>query len=162
MRINSINHINFGRAFTTKEKAEYKKLIADCQKELGIKDTTAIVFDFNVPSTEGKNTGIGSTWSESMKSFIPFVKDMTGITSIQLQPQGKISRGNTSPYSGTNFAFGEHIIALDKLTQKEYGCLLSEDFIKEIGSGIRLFSRFVGNCNAHVALRALKVKRGVI
>ena len=132
MRVNTVNQVNFGRAFTTKEKSDYKKLIADCKKELGIKDTTAIAFDFTIPSEEGKNMGIGSTWSDSMKHFITFVKDMTGITSIQLQPQGKISIGNKSPYSGTNFAYGEHIISLDKLTQKEYGKLLSEERILKI------------------------------
>ena len=73
MRVNPVNQVNFGRAFTTKEKSDYKKLIADCRKELGIKDTTAIAFDFNIPSIEGKNTGIGSTWSDSMKSFVPFL-----------------------------------------------------------------------------------------
>lgn len=132
MRVNLANQINFGRALTTKEKSDYKKLIEDCKKELGIKDTTAIAFDFNIPAEDGKNTAIGSTWSGSMQQFVPFLKDMTGITSIQLQPQGKISTGNTSPYSGTNFSYGEHIIALDKLTQKEYGSLLLEEYIKQL------------------------------
>lgn len=132
MKINSVNQITFGRAFTTKEKTAYKKLLSDCKKELGLKDTTAITFDFNIPSEDGKNTAIGSTWSNSMHSFIPFLKDMMGVTSIQVQPQGKISRGNTSPYSGTSFALGSHIISLDKLTQKEYGALLSEETVKQI------------------------------
>ena len=132
MRINPANQINFGRAFTTKEKTAYKKLISDCRKELGLKDTTVITFDFNIPSEDGKNTGIGSTWSNSMNTFIPFLKDMAGITSIQMQPQGKITNGNRSPYSGTSFALGSHIISLDKLVQSDYGALLSEDRIKKI------------------------------
>ena len=132
MRINPANQINFGRAFTTKEKTAYKKLISDCRKELGLKDTTVITFDFNIPSEDGKNTGIGSTWSNSMNTFIPFLKDMAGITSIQMQPQGKITNGNRSPYSGTSFALGPHIIALDKLVQKDYGALISEERLKSI------------------------------
>ncbi|MBQ9246569.1 4-alpha-glucanotransferase [bacterium] len=126
-----INNYNFGRAFTTKEKEQYHSLLNDTKQELGIKDTTAIVFDFNVPSEKGYNTGIGTTFSESMKDFTEFLASVAGINSIQLQPQGKITRSNTSPYSGTNYAFGEHIIDLKKLASKEYGELLSLDDIKK-------------------------------
>ena len=53
MNIKTISvYPNFGRAFTTNEKQSYKKLINDTKKELGIKDTSAIVFDFNVPSEQ--------------------------------------------------------------------------------------------------------------
>ncbi len=123
---------NFGRAFTTEEKKSYVSLLQDAKKELGIQDTCAIVFDFNVPSDNGTNTAIGTTWSNSMKKFTKFLKEMAGINSIQLQPQGKISPNNTSPYSGTNFAYGEHIIDLNKLTTAEYGNILPDDFIREI------------------------------
>ena len=128
----SFNSYNFGRAFTTQEKKAYASLLKDSRKALDIKDTTAIVFDFNVPSKKGENTAIGTTWSESMDSFISFVKDMTGITSIQLQPQGKIVPGNKSPYSGTTFAYGSHIIDLSKLAKPEYGSLLSEQYVKDL------------------------------
>ena len=104
----SIYRPNFGRAFTTNESIAYSKLLNDSRKALNLEDTTAIVFDFNIPSAKGQNTAIGTTWSQSMSPFIKFIKDMTGVTSVQLAPQGKISLGNTSPYSGTNFAFGEH------------------------------------------------------
>ncbi len=133
MNIKTISvYPNFGRAFTTNEKQSYKKLINDTKKELGIKDTSAIVFDFNVPSEKGKNTAIGTTWSDSMKKFTSFLQNMTGINSIQLEPQGKITEGNNSPYSGTNFAFGTHIIDLEKLTTKEYANLLSKSEIKNL------------------------------
>ncbi len=130
---NSISpvHINFGRALTTKEKADYEHLISDAKSALDIKDTTAIVFDFNVPSEKGKNVGIGSTWSEAMYKFIPFLKAMTGITSVQLQPQGKISQGNYSPYSGTNYALGTHIIDLAQLSKPEFASILSDEQIEE-------------------------------
>ena len=130
MRINSnVCHPNFGRAFTTEEKKAYSSLISDAKKELKIQDTSAIVFDFNVPSEKGCNTGIGTTFSESMEKFISFVQSMTGISSIQVQPQGKISEENTSPYSGTNYTYGEHIIDVKKLTTPEYASILDEDVI---------------------------------
>lgn len=133
MRINPlIQYQNFGRAFTTEEKKEYTKLLNDAKAALQIQDTTAIVFDFNTPSEEGYNTGIGTTFSDSMKKFILFLKSMTGITSIQLQPQGKITKNNVSPYSGTNYAFGNHIIDLKKLSTCEYANILSPEDIKEV------------------------------
>lgn len=128
MNISQLTNVNynFGRALTTNEKKAYADLVKDAKEELGIKDTTAIVFDFNVPSEKGYNTGIGTTFSDSMAQFIPFLKAMAGITSIQIQPQGKITQTNTSPYSGTNYAYGEHIIDLKKLTTSEYASLLDE------------------------------------
>lgn len=134
MKINSAvySNYNFGRAFTTQEKKAYSALLSDARKELEIKDTSAIVFDFNVPSKVGEDTAIGTTWSDAMKDFISFVKDMTGITSIQLQPQGKIEMGNRSPYSGTTFAYGEHIIDLSKLTTEEYGYILPKKVVTDL------------------------------
>ena len=123
---------NFGRAFTTKESEAYSRLLKDTREKLGIEDTSAIIFDFNIPSKSGENTAIGSTWSGSMQDFIKFVKKMTGINSIQLAPQGKISQVNRSPYSGTTFAYGEHLIDLSKLTNEEYGELLDIEYIKSL------------------------------
>lgn len=125
MRINSLPcNKNFGRALTSKEKNYYNSMLKDAKSELGIKDTEAIVFDFNVPSEFGKNLAIGSSWSASMENFTDFLKAMVGITSVQVQPQGKIVQSNHSPYSGTNFAFGSHIIDLQKLTTDEYANIL--------------------------------------
>ncbi len=128
----SAYNYNFGRAFTTSEKKAYSALLKDARKELDIKDTSAIIFDFNVPSKVGEDTAIGTTWSDSMKGFISFIKEMTGINSIQLQPQGKIQMGNRSPYSGTTFAYGEHIIDLSKLTTPEYGSILPKKVVTDL------------------------------
>lgn len=133
MQINPIiNKQNFGRAFTTEEKKSYAALLQDAKDVLDIKDTTAIVFDFNVPSEQGYNTGIGTTFSNAMKKFTSFLQSATGINSIQLQPQGKITHNNTSPYSGSNYAYGEHIIDLKKLTTPEYAFILSDEDIRRI------------------------------
>ncbi len=140
MQITQKNYVpNFGRAFTTEEKKEYKELIKTSRKALGLRDTSAIVFDFNVPSEEGFNLGIGSSYSESMLNLTDFMKTMIGINSVQLSPQGKISPVNTSPYSGTNFALGEHIIDLKQLTTPEYAEILSEDDIKNLNLEFQLF-----------------------
>lgn len=133
MKINqsAYNNYNFGRAFTTEEKKAYAALLKDVKDELNIQDTSAIIFDFNVPSDKGANVGIGTTFSDSMKKFTAFLKSMTGISSIQLEPQGKVSPGNTSPYSGSNYAYGEHIIDLKKLTAPEYASILGLEEIEK-------------------------------
>lgn len=133
MKITSVSvQPKFGRALTSKEKISYQKLIKDVKKTLDIQDTNAIIFDFNVPSENGKNTAIGTTWSNSANNFIPFLKNMTGLNSIQLAPQGKISAKTASPYSGTTYAFGNHLIDLDKLSSKEYGNLLETDVVENL------------------------------
>ncbi len=133
MKITSVSvQPKFGRALTSNEKNSYQKLINDAKKSLDIQDTNAIIFDFNVPSENGKNTAIGTTWSNSTNNFIPFLKNMTGLNSIQLAPQGKISAKTASPYSGTTYAFGNHLIDLDKLSSKEYGNLLAPDVVENL------------------------------
>ena len=153
MRINpNVCHPNFGRAFTTEEKKAYSSLISDAKKELNIQDTSAIVFDFNVPSEKGYNTGIGTTFSDSMQKFISFVQSMTGISSIQVQPQGKISETNTSPYSGTNYAYGEHIVDLKKLSTPEYASILDEEKISNFAArewdGDKIINEYRANYGA--------------
>lgn len=134
MRITKLGHQSFKRALTTRELESYTRLLSDSKRELDIKDTTVVVFDFNVPSPKGENTGIGTTWSQNGFAFIQFLKQMTGITSVQLQPQGKISIGNVSPYSGSNYALGMHIIDLKSLEEegllpKGYNKKLDENYI---------------------------------
>ena len=56
MKITPASYVNnFGRAFTTQEKKAYASLLQDARDTLQIKDTSAIVFDFNVPSNKGEN-----------------------------------------------------------------------------------------------------------
>lgn len=127
MNIGVVNSgMSFGRALTTKETKEYTKVQAQAQKELGLDKTIATVFDFSVP-TEKHDTGIGTSFSDDAQKMAGMLKTMCGVNGIQLQPQGQISNYVRSPYSGTGFSLGEHIIDLTKLTDKKYGNLLSED-----------------------------------
>ena len=48
MRLAKTTNLNFKRALSTKELKSYSKLIKDAKQELEIKDTNAIIFDFNV------------------------------------------------------------------------------------------------------------------
>ena len=127
MKISGIqNTIAFGRAFTTKEMQDWTKTQEQARKELNLDKTTATIFDFSVPSSE-HDTGIGSSFSKDAQELAGFLKTMDGVNSIQLQPQGQISNYVRSPYSGSNFSLGMHIIDLTKLTNEEYGCLLTQE-----------------------------------
>ncbi|MCD7879414.1 MAG: 4-alpha-glucanotransferase [Candidatus Gastranaerophilales bacterium] len=116
---------SFGRALTTPEKKEYKKIQAQAKRELGHGQTIATVFDFSVPTSQ-KDTGIGTTWSKDAKKLAGFLQSMCGVNAIQVGPQGEISNLVRSPYSGTAFSLGSHSIDLTKLQDKTYGSLLSE------------------------------------
>lgn len=122
---------SFGRAFTTKEKQEWKQLEQQSRKELGLGRTTAVVFDFNIPSEQGYNTAIGTTLSEKSQGFMNFVQDMTGANAMLLGPQGQISSFNICPYSGTTFSLGEHLIDLKLLSQDDYENILPLERVQQ-------------------------------
>ncbi len=121
--------MSFGRAFTTKEKKEFQTLQKDAKKQLGIDKTMATIFDFSVPSAKN-DSGIGTSFSSDAQKMAEFLKTMCGVNSIQLQPQGEISNMVRSPYSGTGFSLGMHIIDLNKLQEDRYGNLLTSSELK--------------------------------
>ncbi len=130
MQVNKINPlVSFGRALTTKEQAEFQKEVSKAKKELNIDKTTATIFDFSVPTSKN-DTGIGTSFSYDAQKLAGFLKAMCGINSIQLQPQGEISNYVRSPYSGTGFSLGAHIIDLTKLQTDSYGQLLTAKDLK--------------------------------
>lgn len=124
------NSVSFGRAFTTAEQREWEHAMKTAREQGGIKDTYMICFDSSLPSQKGKNTGIGTSFSEYGQAFIEFMQKKTGITFIQHGPQGTITKGNLSPFSGTVFAVGDHLIDLEKLTKPEYSSILDKNTYK--------------------------------
>ena len=138
MKVSFSPSVSFQRAFTTKEKKEYKEAQAQARQELGLNETSAIAFDFNMPSKSGANWGIGTLNSNNSIKFANFLKEMSGLSKIQAGPQSELayhSNGEnfmpvTSPYSGSTFTLGRHTIDLEKLTKASYGNLLHPDYIK--------------------------------
>lgn len=128
------SNISFSRALTSSEKESFKSITQKAKKELGVKNTRLIAFDFGMPADVKKNidTGIGSTWSKSGEDYINFVSMIAGINSIQLGPQGNLTKKDKSPYASSNFALGEHIIDPIKLTKPGWGCILDEKTIRDI------------------------------
>lgn len=132
MKVSGIqSSTSFGRALTTVEKKDFEKIQADARKRLGLDKTTATVFDFSIPTTNSKtDTGIGTSFSDDAQKMVSMLKTMCGVNSIQLQPQGEISNYVRSPYSGTSFSLGMHLIDLTKLKDDAYGNLLTEKELK--------------------------------
>lgn len=130
MKISGIqNTLSFGRALTSKETKEFEKVQSEARKQLGIDKTTATIFDFSVPSLKN-DTGIGTSFSPEAQDLAALLKTMCGVNSIQLQPQGEISNYVRSPYSGTGFSLGMHIIDLNKLQDESYGGILTAKDLK--------------------------------
>lgn len=131
---------SFTRALSTKESVEYKKLEKEARDELGLDETSAVVFDFNVPSKKGQNWGIGTLNSLYAGAFVDFLKDVSSVSKIQAAPQSELayySNGKTfipvtSPYSGSTFTLGRHTISLDRLTTNDYANLLDEEYVKQL------------------------------
>ncbi len=127
MQISAIqSNMSFGRTLTKHEEKELSNLEQEAKKELGTDITMATVFDFSLPQ-KSHDTGIGTSFSNDAQKMAVFLKNTFGVNSIQLQPQGQISDSVHSPYSGTSFSLGMHIIDLNKLTEKEYGNILKEE-----------------------------------
>lgn len=130
MIINSLNsNLAFGRALTTNEKKDFEQVSAQARQALRLDKTVATVFDFSVPTKE-HDTGIGTSFSADAQELASMLKTMCGVNSIQLGPQGEISNYVRSPYSGTNFSLGSHLIDLTKLTDESYGSLLSQKHLE--------------------------------
>lgn len=132
MQIRALNSVPaFGRRLNRSERRELAEITQEAKQKLGTDITTAAVFDFSIPKSY-HDTGIGSSFSGDAQKLASFLKALCGINSIQLQPQGQISNTIRSPYSGTSFSLGMHIIDLNKLLGKNYGNILKpEDFDKE-------------------------------
>ncbi len=125
MKISAVNRqVSFGRALTTRELKEFEGVKKEARNQLGLDKTTAVIFDFSVPSGK-KDTGIGTGFSKEAVEMVKFLNTMCDVNSVQVQPQGEISNYVRSPYSGTSFSLGEHIIDLTKLQDESYGKLLT-------------------------------------
>lgn len=116
--------VSFGRAFTSTEMKQWEKIQEEAKKALGLKETSMICFDSCMPEAENEDRGIGTSFSDSATKFVDFMSKMTGANTIQLEPQGRLAQGTNSPFSGTVFSLGEHLIDLKKLTTDRYEHIL--------------------------------------
>lgn len=102
-----------------------QKLIKDALKMLQIEHLTLGIFDQSFPSFPDEETGWGTPYSRAGFDFINFFKKI-GINTIQLGPQGKVSKTDISPYNSTIFADNPLSISLWRISQN-YPWLFSPD-----------------------------------
>ena len=136
MKINSLKNLSFQRAFTTAEKKEYMQACEEAEKELGIRGgkTIATIFDVQVPKAPLYDIGSGTLFGSDAQELAGFFKGMFGINGIQLAPQGQISNYDKSPYSGTSFSLGAHLIDPESLCDN-YNLLSRDDVIHQVKRG---------------------------
>ena len=119
-KINSYSYRpNFTRRLRENEKAEYNAAINDAKEYLGIENMSMILHGSCYPAGE-YNTGIGTPFSKDALEIIKFEK-LHGFNANQLGPNGEVTRGSISPYSGTVFARNHLFIDLAELTTDKYG-----------------------------------------
>ena len=77
-----MSSIELFKDYYEKERKTLDKIQTEARKELGTEETSAIIFDFNVPSKYGYNYAIGTLNSFSALPFIKFLKDVSSISKI--------------------------------------------------------------------------------
>ena len=136
---------SFGRKLRGDEKVEYEKTMNEAFDYLGIKNRALIVHGSSFPSRQdykktisenytlshvnAKNPFIGTPYMA--KEFTDFVK-MNGFNSIQLGPNGKLNKRDTSPYHASVFALNELFLDYESLKSDEYANILSDTDLSEI------------------------------
>ncbi|MDO5577324.1 MAG: hypothetical protein Q4F84_09605, partial [Fibrobacter sp.] len=106
--------------------------VREALKKLGIKRFALAIHDQSFPSCTDEETGCGSLYSRGASDFLDFIKNL-GFDTIQLGPQGKVSRGNISPYNSAIFSKSPLFLSLWRLGKSSHflfpDCQWYEKFI---------------------------------
>lgn len=147
MRITQIQNglinrnFSFKRKLRENEKADYQKTMEDGFQAAGVKQRIAITHGSVFPAV-GRDTFIGSPYSDASKKYIEFLK-LNGFDGNQLGPNGALAakdEGQTynppynlifkkciSPYNTSALNENKLFLDLHALTTDKYGKLLSID-----------------------------------
>lgn len=146
MRVNSVvrlakgnasRGLAFGRNLREDEKRPYSETINKAMDYLGIQNRALIIhapsFPAKLSSNEDQKTGTPYGQNE----FLDFIK-MHGFNSIQLGPNGKLNRKDTSPYTSSVFAKSPLLIDYSQLKSDEFASILSDEEINRKVSKIEI------------------------
>ena len=111
-------------------KKEDTKIISEALKALGKENFALIIHGSSFPSKDGEDTGFGTFNSAAGHDLIEYASKY--FNALQLGPAGKTKSTDPSPYCGTVFSGNPLFIDLKKLTEKEWGHILSEETFKSI------------------------------
>lgn len=144
--ITTYSTLTFQRKLREDEKPEFERTMNEAFDYLGIKNRALIVHGSSFPSKKttdnkqlnhkyyqtsmnGTNPYIGSPYLS--KDFTDFVK-LNGFNAIQLGPNGKLNKRDTSPYHASVFAKNELFLNYDVLKNDNYANILPENDLKAI------------------------------
>ena len=133
---NILQKPTFGRALTKEEQAGCAKASKDALRLLGVKNLSLILHGSSFPAAD-RDFYIGSFFNDKAQDVNEFVS-MLGFNSIQLGPNGLISREDVSPYGGRAFSANYLFIDLNKLATREYGNILDENVLNAFKNTDRL------------------------
>ena len=114
-----------------KEKRD-TKLIKEALQVLGKDNFALIIHGSSFPSKDGEDTGFGTYNSSAGHELIEYASGM--FNALQLGPAGKTKSSDSSPYCGTIFSGNPLFIDLKRLTEKEWGNILSEKTFEKVVS----------------------------
>ena len=119
-------NITFNRKLKETEKKDYTKTITDTMDYLGIVNRALIIHGSSFPADKERDVDqrIGSPYNAD--AFLEFAK-LHGFNGIQLGPNGKLNKGDTSPYSSSIFAKNPLFIDFSQLATPKFASILSED-----------------------------------
>ncbi len=110
--------------------SKYKEIVKEGLCALNKKNMALILHGVSFPSLKGENTGFGTYNSNGAKKLMDFAGDM--FNAIQLGPNGKTKKSDSSPYTGTVFSQNPLFMDLVSLTTREYENLLSAVSLERI------------------------------
>lgn len=138
MKIQNLNfQTNFGRALTTKERKEFEEVQNDVKKAIGNDGTNILIVQDTCLPCEN-DVGVSNLGNKDALQFFDLMKTYMGINAIKVLPQGEImpmeKKGGLfySNYSSTALSLGIQNIDLERLTQDNYGNILSNNDVKAV------------------------------
>lgn len=146
MRVNSVvrlakgnasRGLAFGRNLREDEKRPYSETINKAMDYLGIQNRALIIHAPSFPAklSSGEDQKTGTPYGQS--EFLDFIK-MHGFNSVQLGPNGKLNRKDTSPYTSSVFAKSPLLIDYSQLKSDEFASILSDEEINRKVSKIEI------------------------
>ena len=138
MKIQNLNfQTNFGRALTTQERKEFEQVQQDAKKAIGNDGTNILIVQDTCLPCEN-DVGVSNLGNKDALQFFDLMKTYMGINAIKVLPQGEImpmeKKGGLfySNYSSTALSLGIQNIDLERLTQDNYGNILSNNDVKAV------------------------------
>lgn len=126
--------LSFSRALSSKERKINHDVCAKALEINGVKHHAIVMPAAANPAYIDKkdgiivDTGVGSPYSQGAKLHLLFCKDLFAVNAVQELPLGSLSENTKSPYSGSSFSIGDHLI--DPGYIKDLGLVNAQDIEK--------------------------------